>query len=302
MGTLGIDIGGSSVKYAIVDYHAGSLALAQPLRTSVLPSRHFDDLRKTELDLVKGYGSEVDAIGISTTGAVGRDGIVANAGHFEGYRSINWEAELSRAGIGVPVRTINDGKAVALAEYSQHEPCKSFMSVVVGTGVGAGLIIDGRLVYGDDEWAGGLGHMKVPASVSDVVCSCGRTGCVETSASGPAVVESFGDGSVSFKDIAERASEGNRVALAALEQAGGALGEAIGNIMNLLNPRVVTIGGGVIDGTRGVLLKEGCYFAAAARRAFEVSYGALASRTLIVPSELGNAAGVIGAVVHVLEH
>lgn len=302
---LALDIGGSSIKQALFDVVDSNVTLLSQLETIPIASRDFAALRSLIVEAV-GEARRVThpptIVALSTTGAVDRSGIVLGAGHFDGYQDVSWSKilrahypELER------VVTVNDGKASTWAEYrGVGHKTEVFAHFVVGTGVGGGVVCFDRLLYGDDETAGALGHMKV-ALASDIVCSCGRTGCVETVASGPAISRAFGTETgtrepVEFDVVATAAGRGNQKALAAFEDAGAWLGVAISNVINVLNPRYITVGGGVvlasqaIDGADG-----GPYLRSAVERARQLAFEDIARDTVIRPSRYGNDGGLIGA-------
>ncbi|MGA2269042.1 MAG: ROK family protein [Bryobacteraceae bacterium] len=305
MRCLAMDIGGSSIKRALFDMVDSKVTVASPLEPIAIQSREFSALRTLVVDAVGEALRSNDGlltVAVSTTGAVDRSGLVLSAGHFHGYENISWSDILrGRYPMLRKVLTVNDGKAATWAEYrGLGQASEVFAHFVVGTGVGGGLVCFDRLLYGDDETAGALGHMKVALN-SDAICSCGRTGCVETVASGPAIVRGFASQmgvprSFDLDTIAEAASAGSAEALRAFEVAGSWLGVAISNVINVLNPRFITIGGGVVLASMTVGGDEGGpYLRAAVRRARELAFEDVAQETRIVPSRYGNDSGMFGA-------
>jgi glucokinase len=175
---------------------------------------------------------------------------------------------------------------------------RQFLGVVVSTGVGGGLVLDGLTVNGTTGNAGHIGHVVVDAD--GPACACGGQGCLEAIARGPAVVEwalrqgwtpSAND--ASGPGLAESARAGDAVALAAFTRAGRALGVALASVATLLDLDAVAIGGG--------LAKAGDLLLGPTRAAFE-RYAALdfARRCRITAAELGDDAGVVGAAAFVL--
>jgi glucokinase len=304
---LALDIGGSSVKHSLVEVVADTPTLVEAFPSVPVASNDFADLRQTILEIVEAASriQATQSIGISTTGSVDRNGKVLNAGFFRGYQNVSW-AELIKdrfANIRTVV-SLNDGRASAWAEYSVNlPPVSSHIHAVVGTGIGSGIVRDGALLYGDHDKAGYIGHMKVTVDPTPI-CSCGSTGCVETVAAAPAIVRTFGGGDTTdpknaegLQTVVDQARTGNRAALNAFDTAGRWLGIALGNAMNVLNPSVITVGGGVVlasesirgEGDGGEFLKavsDGIRIAAHRR---------VAENVVIRRAHFGNDGGMMGA-------
>ncbi|WP_157467676.1 ROK family protein [Frankia sp. QA3] len=278
--------------------------------------------------------ADIAAVAISTKGSVDPTGRVLRAGLFRDYAGVDWAALISDRFPHVPkVLTVNDGRASTWAEYRRHgEHVASFAHFVVGTGVGGGIVLAHRLMPGAHGAAGGLGHIKVQPD-STVRCSCTRTGCVETLASAPAVVRRFhqlrlgagadvGDGpgrhagsgraaagegtlgdeiirggEITLDDVVRAARDGDEPALRAFRDAGRWLGAAISDVMNVLDPDAITIGGGLLQAA-SVAAAGGAhesYLAAAERAARDLAVARIADRTVIAPAAYGNDGGLIGA-------
>lgn len=146
--------------------------------------------------------------------------------------------------------------------------------------------------------------MKVLLSEKELKCSCRRYGCVEPLSSGPAVVRAFiarggslrNDCETELDEVARAAQRGDHAARAAFEDAGGWLGVAISNVMNVLNPKVITVGGGVILASTAIdPVRGGPYLRAAIMRAGELAFEGLDEVTSIVPAATGNDGGLLGA-------
>jgi len=198
----------------------------------------------------------------------------------------------------VPVGMIGDAVAVAVGEHwrGAARGRRNVLGMVVSTGVGGGLIIDGRAVTGATGNAGHIGHISVDAA--GPVCVCGGIGCLEAISSGPslarwAAAEGFSDGDGSAVAVARAAGRGEEIPLAAFRRAGEALGLAIAGAVTLLDLDLVVIGGGVADA--GALLFEP--LDAAYSR-----YAALgfAAEPRVIRASLGATAGLIGAAAVVL--
>lgn len=244
-------------------------------------------------------------MGISTAGTVDEDGTVRSAGHFIGYKMISWSEILLPAIGPIPVTTLNDGRASAWAEYVRvRDTASSFAHFVVGTGIGGGIVIDRNLHYGAQGAAAALGHIKISES-STVICSCRRTGCVETFASAPAIARAWHESApaaakkMEFSEIADAALRGDELAASVITAAGRHLGYAVANVMSILNPQVTTIGGGVVAATQRDCGDQdsGPYVSAAAETAKELVFPRVAAEAQILPAFYGNDGGLIGAAI-----
>jgi glucokinase-like ROK family protein len=205
-----------------------------------------------------------------------------------------------------PVWVDNDVNVLALGEWRSgiaagHD---NVVVVKVGTGIGAGIISDGRLHRGAQGSAGDVGHIQVSDDPA-VICRCGNIGCLEALAGGGAIgrageaaardgrsarlqVALDQRGSVSAEDVARAASAGDPIAVALLQSAGRRVGQMLAGIVNFFNPSLIVIGGGVANSPDQLLaaIRESIY-----RRSLP-----LATRELLIHrSSLGGLAGVIGA-------
>ena len=205
-----------------------------------------------------------------------------------------------------PVWVDNDVNVLALGEWRSGVAAghDNVVVVKIGTGIGAGIIADGRLHRGAQGAAGDVGHIQV-ADERDVVCRCGNTGCLEALAGGaalardgqaaardgrsPRLAEALASrGRVTAEDVARAASSGDPVSIALLEAAGGRIGGMLAGVVNFFNPSLVVIGGGVARSGDALLasIRETVY-----RRSLP-----LATRELLIRrSSLGGLAGVVGA-------
>ena len=204
----------------------------------------------------------------------------------------------------IPVKVDNDVRCAALAElnYGAGKGTQNLICITVGTGIGSGLIINGKLVRGASNAAGEIGHIKLQME-NGPICGCGDRGCLEAFASGPAIVamaEEYirGGKSTKYRElanpditpyiVAEAAKQGDVVAKQIFETIGTYIGIGLSSVVNLLNPEKIVIGGGVADAgdLLFVPIKE-----ALKKRAMPIQGNAVE----VVHAELGNTAGVIGA-------
>jgi glucokinase len=203
--------------------------------------------------------------------------------------------------LGWPVVLENDANAAAVGELwmGAARGCRTIVCVTLGTGVGGGMILDDKLWRGVDGSAGEIGHTTVDAS-SGLKCKCGNTGCLEMFASATAIVrmtrEAFSHypqsilhaDELSARKIYEAGVKEDELALAVFARMGIYLGIGMANLINLLNPELIVIGGGVANAWQ---LFEPHMHAEVEQRAFPLPAG----RVRIVPAQCGDDAGLLGA-------
>jgi glucokinase len=303
---LGIDIGASSVKAALVA--PDSWAITHRLPTAEIHTRTFSELRST-VERIAREGIELDptlaSAGISTTGSAGQDDVVISSGFYSGYQNVNWLDILrgSTAGRIQVARVLNDGRAAAYGTFlaDARAKGKDLVHFVVGTGIGGGMVSQGALFHGSHHFAGAYGHIKVDPTGS-AVCVCGGRGCVELLAAAPAVARFASDrgmataeaGGRGVRELGGLARAGSAPARIAFQEAGRWLGIAVACVANVCDPAIVTIGGGVIaaaqDGAGG-----NWYVEAAASTARGMVIPRIAEHLDVVEASLLNDAALIGA-------
>lgn len=198
----------------------------------------------------------------------------------------------------VPVLVDNDVNIMALGEYwSRQPPAEHMIFVKVATGIGSGIISDGRLQRGADGAAGDIGHIPI-ARGAGVPCRCGKTGCVEAMAGAPAITASLQPGRpdiATANDLIESVRSGDLDAIRAVRQAGRDIGEVLNTCVSIVNPSVIAIG--------GLMAQAGEHLLAGIR---EVVYGSstpLATEHLVIEqSRSGTDVGLIGASILAIEH
>ena len=211
------------------------------------------------------------------------------------WRSFPLRERLRERFGGLTVRVHNDAICMAAGEHwrGAGRGRRSMLGMVVSTGVGGGLIMDGRLVNGGTGNAGHIGHVVVDPS--GPFCTCGGRGCLEAIARGPALAawaqgEGWrpGQAQVTAKDLADDAAQGHPIGIAAMRRAGGALGIAIASAIHLCDVEVVSIGGGLAQA--GPLLFDPL------EEALRTHAGLDYARDVpVVSATLGQSAGLIGA-------
>lgn len=255
----------------------------------------------------------VAGIGIGAPGPLNaRDGIILAPPNFPLWRNVPIR-QIIEERFGLPVWLDNDANAQALAEgrFGAGQAFSSFIYIAVGTGVGAGIIINGALHRGVHNVEGELGHITV--EVAGPRCGCGNRGCLELYTSTPAIVATAAAAlarsehsllseltagrldQITIHAIAEAARAGDKLALRVLEQVAVYLGVGVVNAINLFGPETVIFGREVIQACGELLL--GPIRATVAERCFATA----AERVQIVPAKLGEDAPIIGAACLVLE-
>lgn len=198
----------------------------------------------------------------------------------------------------VPVLVDNDVNIMTLGEHwVQADPPDDFLFLKVGTGIGSGLILGGRLHRGAQGAAGDIGHVQV-ADAADVACRCGNNGCLETVAGGRALARALRAEGIEAADsraVVALVKAGNRQAIAAVRTAGRLIGQVLATTVNLLNPALIVVGGDIAEADEQL-------FAGIREVAYRRSTALATSRLQIVQSALGDRAGITGAAAMVIEH
>jgi predicted NBD/HSP70 family sugar kinase len=193
---------------------------------------------------------------------------------------------------GVPGFVENDANVMALGEYDASFPrSPSFLFVKVATGIGAGLVVDGRLIRGATGGSGDIGHIRLDGSHSEPQCACGAHGCLAATASGGAIarqLRELGRPAWSSRDAVQLAEQGDIQAVALIRNAGLLIGDVLATSVSLLNPQVLMIGGD--------LQRAQDHFMTALRERLYQRTQPLATRELLVlTSVLGERSGISGA-------
>lgn len=288
---VGIDIGGTKIAAGVFEgatttptYHATTPTHAAEGGEAVL---------SRVIGLIQGAIARCGpaaAIGIGTGGEPDAHGRIAYAtGFMPGWMGLPLGERL-RAEFGLPVQVENDGGAAALGEaiHGAGRGYSSVLAVTVGTGIGGGLALNGRIYAGAGRAALALGH--IPVVREGRPCTCGQRGCLEAYASGPALLQAYrerGGVADSGEQVTLAAQRGNPHALAALQEIGEWVGVGLAHALNLINPGVVVVGGGVASIGEAFF---GPLQAAVQRYAYPTVRG-----TPIIPAQLGADAGVVGA-------
>jgi glucokinase len=313
---LGVDLGGTNARAAVVDVDTGEIVAAhkEPLRDRA-PERVVETVRHALAEAASAASLELraaGAIGVGVAGqCLGATGVVLNAPNL-GWRDVAF-GDLLRAAVGVPVRIANDLSVAAWGEkrFGAAQGLDEVALVFVGSGVGAGLILGGRLHEGAQGVAGEFGHVKVRVprpGFEPRACGCGQRGCLEAYTSGMNVAarvrEEIAAGAktsilslaggdparVSAAIVEDAWRAGDPYARALWEEVSRLLGTAIANLVTVLNPARLILGGGVLLGCPALV--------DLVRRRFDEAVSRSATKGLTVERAwLGDDAGVVGAAV-----
>ena len=306
---IGIDVGGTNVKIALVDGE-GKIIYSNSVPTYAQMGYEYtvNNIKQAIKDLMKETNTEakdIQGIGFDFPGQVDcKTGVVKNAPNIPGWVNVPI-AQMIEDEFHIPTRIDNDVRCAALGElkFGAGRGCENFVCITVGTGIGSGLVINGKVVRGAANAAGEIGHIKLQME-DGPLCGCGDSGCLEAFASGPSIVamaqeylkggksakfrELAGDGEITPYIVAKAAEASDPVAKRIFEKMGYYIGMGLTSVINLLNPEKIIIGGGVAE--CGDLLLDPIR-RTINDRAMKVQREAVE----IVPAELGNSAGVIGA-------
>jgi len=288
----GFDIGGTQIKYGLVD-HDGRLVQKGKVRSPESMSGILAVIEETWTGLKKKAPGPVRSCGFGIAGFYSaRERKILQSPNYpvlNGYPILAAFRKIT----GVPVRIGNDANMAAFGEYRHGagQGARSLVLLTVGTGIGGGIILDGKLWEGSGGYAGELGHITVNSEGE--TCGCGRHGCLETEASAPRMVRNYQalSGRTDVTDSREvylRAKAGDPAAVESFRKMAYWLGIGIGIIVTALNPEKVLISGGVVAAGR-LLLDP---LAEEARRwSHPISFAGCR----IEKAALGNDAGLVGA-------
>ena len=286
---IGIDLGGTKTEGIVMDA-AGHILhrLRRPTPQSAGYAAILDNIRSLVMELEQAAGCPC-TVGIGTPGALStRTGALKNSNTL----CLNGQplhTDLTQL-LDRPVRLANDANCFALSEALDGAAAglPVVFGVIMGTGVGGGIVVNGQLVEGRQNIAGEWGHNPLEADGPE--CYCGRRGCVETLISGPGVsrdyAEHAGGNTFDVPEILARATAGEAAAEATLQRFFARFGRALAVVINILDPHAIVLGGGLSNVQR--LYTEGV--AQLQRHVFNDEL-----RTLILPNRHGDSSGVRGA-------
>ncbi len=249
---LAVDLGGTKVEAALVD-SAGVLLAGSRVRRPTGANRNSEELIVSVREVVAGAmeaipaGATLAGVGAGAAGPIQQDQGLVSPLNLPSWRNFPLAALLADCVPDTAITLRIDGLCITLAEHwvGAAKGIDNLMGMVVSTGIGGGVILDGRAAPGPTGNAGHIGHVEVGGANDE--CACGGKGCLEAVASGPRTVawaQAQGWGGVSGEDLSASYREGEAIAHAAIKRSGIAIGRAIGSATSLLDLDVVAIGGG----------------------------------------------------------
>ncbi len=304
---IGIDIGGTNTIIGIVDKQGNILQKASLFTKRYKKVNHFVDELSNKLNVLfnkinKEY--QLKGIGIGAPNANFYKGTIENAPNLK-WKGIIPLAKMMQEKLNVPVWLTNDANAAALGEmlYGGAKNMKDFLFITLGTGLGSGIVSNGKLICGHDGFAGEIGHTIVVENGR--LCGCGRKGCLETyaSASGikrsviellsktnkASVLRDVNNSKISSKLIYESAKKGDIISLEAFNFTAKILGKALANSVAHTSPEAIFLFGGLAN-AEDLLLKP-------VKESMEANlFNIYKNKVQILPSQLkGGKAAILGA-------
>ncbi|MBC2455766.1 ROK family glucokinase [Clostridium beijerinckii] len=301
---FGVDIGGTTVKLGLFETE-GTLLEKWEIKTRKEEKGKYiikDIVETIENKLNENNISktEVLGIGIGVPGPVKDDGTVLKCVNL-GWKVFNIVDQVNKL-VKLPIKAANDANVAALGEMWRGggKGYKNAVMVTLGTGVGSGIIVDGKIISGSNGAGGEIGHIKVSDNETEC-CGCGNKGCLEQYASATGIVslankalkntktksdlKNFGN--LSAKDIFDSAKAGDELALELVDDFGNRLGKALANIACVIDPEIFVIGGGVS--------KNGSFLIESITKYFKENAFHISRNTKFELAKLGNDAGIYGA-------
>jgi len=294
---LAADVGRHHLRVARV--RAGGRTesiVATSFDVSTGPEEGLAVIGKALRGVVQGASGSLRAVGVSLPGpvdvAIGGVYRPSSMPGWDGFRVRDWLEEQ----FGVPAVVENDANLMAIGENAARRlDHQNSITIKAGSAIGAGVIIEGRLHRGATGAAGDITHVRVEAA-EGIPCSCGNVGCLETVASGAALVDMLSEQGAKFADVVEvvdAARNGHSQATTAVRQAGALLGEVLSANVNFFNPHAVYLG--------GILSTLEPFVASVRSRLYDGCHPIVTQQLTIEPTLLGIDTGLVGAGVHALQ-
>lgn len=309
---IGVDLGGTKIAVGIVT-EDGKILKKKKEKTKIQegPGGIVNQMLNLTEDVSRGYLKDVKAIGIGAAGPLNtREGLLLCPPNLPNWENTQLISPFEKK-FKVPTYLENDANAAALAEllFGAGKGCKNIVYLTISTGIGGGIIIDGKLYTGSNNNAGEVGHMAI--SKDGPLCGCGSYGCLEAFASGTAIARRSREyiikegvktkilsvaksvDEITAEDVFLAAKEGDSTAKFLVEEALNYLGIGIANICNIFNPEKVILGGGVTK-VGNILFEK------VKRIVNSRCFKPIAENVEILPAKLGDDVGIIGAAAVVL--
>jgi glucokinase len=305
---IGVDLGGTNLRVAAVTPEGERLeTISLPTRLSAGPAAVLDDMAGAVAEIAKKQTGELIGIGVGSPGPLELPaGVLHHPPNLPGFDGLNLRTELERR-VGRPVQVDSDANLAAYGEAlvgaGPAFGVDSLMMYTLGTGVGAGIVLGGRIWRGMQGAAGESGHG--PLTADGPLCGCGARGCLESYASATAIVRRAkelglgADQPLTSSDVAKLAEAGDARALQVFDEAGRALGLSLTHLVNALDLPLYVIGGGAAAAwplfapLMFATLREGSYVYRMSMPRDPLAFES--GKTHIAPARLGSEAGLLGA-------
>jgi glucokinase len=290
--TLALDIGGTKIAAGVVDANGQVLHQnRQPTPRSDDPDVVWAAAERAIAEALEAAGGTVDGVGISSAGPINLTEGTISPVNIASWRGFPVRERAAATVPGVPVRLAGDGLCMALGEHwrGAGQGAAFMLGMVISTGIGGGLVLDGAPYDGRTGNAGHVGHTIV--DVDGPPCRCGARGCVEAIASGPHLVSwarEHGWSGADAKELAAAAAGGDVVAVRAFDRGARAVAAMIASVAAVCDLDLVVIGGGVANA--GPVLFDPLRAALREYAALDFTAG-----LTVVPADLGGEAGLVGA-------
>jgi glucokinase len=308
---IGVDLGGTKIEAAVVDEQGDIL---QRIRRKTDTEGGARAVESQIVSVVKQLGREFDTAGVGI-GVAGQ--VVRDTGHVRYAPNLDWhdvplQENLARA-LNMTVKVTNDVRAITLGEwrFGAGRGCADLICVFVGTGVGGGIVSGGRLLTGDGNTAGEVGHITV--DLHGPQCTCGNQGCLESLAGGWAIARQAqkmaathadagavwielagGDvADITAETVAEAYCLNHPPSISIIAGVVEALAGGVVSMVNMIGPQRVILGGGVIDGLPELIDRVD-------QRVRQKALTAATASLQVIPAQLGCAVGSIGAAAMIL--
>jgi glucokinase len=305
---IGIDVGGTKIEGARV---ASTGKAGLRIQKATEAQKGPEAVKKIILSVVKALRKSEDGppcgVGIGMAGEIDpQTGSIRFWPNF-GWKDVPFREDLAR-NLSIPVAVFNDVRAITWGEwkFGAGRECEDLICLYVGTGIGGGVISGGRLLSGSGNSAGEFGHITV--SMGNRRCSCGNRGCLQALAGGRAIAEQAqeavqGDPAagavllqmaggqvegITARTVIQACKAGDGMAGTIMGRAAEALSAGLASLVNAFNPRRCILGGGVIEGMRELIPQVEC-------RVRKMALPPAVENLQILPAQLGNDAGVVGA-------
>lgn len=306
---IGVDIGGTAVKLGIVD-EKGNILYSDSYEVS------FDNYETAIMDtvirsmhrfLMTFHISirDIQGIGVSATGQIDTKHGMVIGGNIASWVNVNVKEQLEKE-FHVPAGVINDANAMMIGEgwIGAAAGCQNVVGITIGTGVGGGILVDGKILLGHRGIAGELGHIVMMKD--GAACACGNAGCYERYASTTALIQMVKHAyeksgiTESIEDINgllvfKYAANGNRVILSILDQWIDNIAIGLGSLVHIFNPEIIVVGGGVCQ-------QKEQFMEPLRKKVLEKVMPRFKEQLEIQPAILKNNAGLVGAVYYAMNH